>query len=128
MDKTNNVMARVVRRDYSCPHCGHGKFIVSEIQHNIFFTNNYGEIIDSNEDYDNSNCTAHCCNCHHNFKAISTPIGFIPVTNLSYIIYMNSDNSYISEIENQLNKVIKEEDRNNPFVSAIIKGAKGDDE
>lgn len=115
MDKETNVMVRIVRRDYSCPICGHGQFIVSEFQHNIFLTNNYGEIIDSREDNYNSNCLAHCCNCHNEFKAISTPIGFIPLTDLSYIIHTNSDNSCLIEITNKFNKVIKEEDRKNPF-------------
>lgn len=105
-----NIMARIVRKDYSCPDCGHGRFIVTEIQHNIFFTNNYGEIIDSAEGYNPDKCVAHCCNCHHNFKAISTPVGFIPVTNLSYLIYNNTVQPNINE-----NKVMKPEDYNNPM-------------
>ena len=68
-----------------CPSCGHMKFVVSEIQHNIFLTNRDGEIIDSKEM--SYNATGQCVNCGKVYDMEPTYNGFIPMTPLRKLLY-----------------------------------------
>ena len=82
-------LASIVRKDFSCPSCGHSSFIVDELQRNLFLTDNYGEIKDSKELI--YKAIGMCTNCKKVFKMIRTPDKFNPVSELMYTIINNTD-------------------------------------
>lgn len=68
-----------------CPNCGYKQFIVYERNENLYLINNDGEIIDSSElaNY----AKGKCIRCGEEYDMMSCSTRFIPLTNLTKILY-----------------------------------------
>lgn len=69
----------------SCPNCGHRQFVVFESNENLYLTNINGEIIDSSEI--SNYAIGKCIKCGSEYKMLSGPTKFIPLTVLRNILF-----------------------------------------
>ena len=79
----------------ACPICGKAsKFIIRDLQSNIYLTNKDGDIIDSKEDFNIA--VGMCLNCNTKFDMFPTNNSFIPLTPLRKLLpeYSKASRNY----------------------------------
>ena len=88
--------------DEACPTCGHSRFIIKDSESNLYLTDNFGNIIDSKEEY--HICVGKCLNCGKEYSMLPTKNKFIPLTNLRKYLYeysntvLEHDTMYTEEV------------------------------
>ena len=106
MGNEKQLMARIVRRDGSCPYCGNSRFIIDHIQRDLYLTNSFGEIIDNRILRDNA--LGICMNCDRTLIFLPTPYGFYPMSELGAII-IDSIITNDEDLEKKLDNPMKPE-------------------
>lgn len=99
-------MINVVRKEGSCPYCGHNNFVVSHIQHDLYYVNSLGKIMDSKNLADSAKGL--CINCKRVINFLPTTYGFMALSKLGEIIYEDyivpDDEDLLKSIDNPMQK------------------------
>ena len=94
--------------EYSCPKCGHSRFIIKDYESNLYLTDNFGTIVDSKEEY--HICVGKCLNCGKEYTMFPAKDNFIPLTDLRKHLYEYSKTAL------EHDAIYKEEILPNPFL------------
>jgi len=78
------VMAKIARRLGSCPYCGGNNFIVSHTISDVYYTNEFGDILDVNNIRDEAKGI--CTRCKRVLNFLPTPCSFLPLSELGSLI------------------------------------------